>query len=314
MKKYIIGGVVGFLAIVGGLSSIKTIDAGERGVRITLGKVNEDEVLTEGLNFRLPVFQKIVPYSIRTQKLEQKTSAFTKDIQNVQLDMIMNYSIMPEAVTKVYKQYGSRIEELVIIPTLLDEVKNDLGKWEAAQLIENREKSSRSIEETLRRELAKKHVNVIDFRYRDIDFSDEFEKAIEEKVTAGQKVLTERNRSEQEKEKAHQAIIRAQAEAEKITLTAEAKAKAIKIEADAEATALKVKAAALNDDILKLRAIENWDGALPKVINGNKSGQIFDMKDLIQDSNSKAKGVQARKIDSQAARVNAPRERQRESE
>ena len=60
MKKYIIGGVVGFLAIVGGLSSIKTIDAGERGVRITLGKVNEDEVLTEGLNFRLPVFQKIV--------------------------------------------------------------------------------------------------------------------------------------------------------------------------------------------------------------------------------------------------------------
>ena len=194
-----IAGTVGCLAIMGGLiSSCETIDSGERGVKVTWGKVDENQILTEGLNFKIPIMQKIVPYSIRTQKLEMKTAAFTKDIQNVQLDMVVNYSIDPNAVTKIYKQYGTNVEELVIKPTILDEVKNDLGKWEAAQLVENREKSSTTIEERLRAELAKKHIKVIDFRYRDIDFSDEFERAIEEKVTAGQKVLTERNRSAQE--------------------------------------------------------------------------------------------------------------------
>ena len=276
-----IAGTVGCLAIMGGLiSSCETIDSGERGVKVTWGKVDENQILTEGLNFKIPIMQKIVPYSIRTQKLEMKTAAFTKDIQNVQLDMVVNYSIDPNAVTKIYKQYGTNVEELVIKPTILDEVKNDLGKWEAAQLVENREKSSTTIEERLRAELAKKHIKVIDFRYRDIDFSDEFERAIEEKVTAGQKVLTERNRSAQEEEKSRQAVIRAEAEAKKIGLMAKANADATKIQAEAEAEALRLKSSALTDNVLILSGIERWNGQLPQVITGN-SGQILDLKGIM---------------------------------
>ena len=269
-----IAGTVGCLTIMGGLiSSCETIDSGERGVKVTWGKVDENQILTEGLNFKIPIMQKIVPYSIRTQKLEMKTSAFTKDIQNVQLDMVVNYSIDPN------------VEELVIKPTILDEVKNDLGKWEAAQLVENREKSSTTIEERLRAELAKKHIKVIDFRYRDIDFSDEFERAIEEKVTAGQKVLTERNRSAQEEEKSRQAVIRAEAEAKKIGLMAEANANATKIQAEAEAEALRLKSSALTDNVLILSGIERWNGQLPQVITGN-SGQILDLKGIMNQQKS----------------------------
>ena len=154
-----------------------------------------------GLNFKVPFIQDIVTYSIRTKRLSFKTESFTKDVQNVKLSVTVNYNLEPTSVNTIYKDYGKNIEELVIIPAVLDIIKNDLGKREAVKLVENRAASSESIEETLKKELAKRHVIIQDFRYADIDFSKTFEEAIERKVVAEQETLTQQHISEQEKRK-----------------------------------------------------------------------------------------------------------------
>ena len=70
----------------------------------------------------------------------------------------------------------------------------------------------------------------------------------------------------------------------------------------------------LNDNILKLRAIENWDGALPKVIGTGKEGQIFNMQDLIQSDTQKTKEAKAIKIGSQSITLKKEQTRERESD
>lgn len=278
--------VMGLFALGAVYSASERIDAGERGVIRTWGKVDENQVLTEGLNFRMPIVQDVIRFSVRDQKLELKTEAFTKDIQNVVMDIVINYRIDSQSVAKVYKQFGdlARVEEVLIKPAILGELKNNLGKWEAVELIENRAKSSAALEESLREKLGKNFVQILDVQYKNVDFSDKFENAVEEKVTAAQNVLTERNKSAQQEEKSRQEVIRAKAEAEKVKLMAQAEADAITIQAKAEAEALRVKAEALNDKNLLLKALEQWNGELPRMIapSGKGSSIILDVKDMIK--------------------------------
>ncbi len=272
IKKVLFYGGLSFLGVLT-FKSCQTIDEGDRGVKLTFGEVSNETPLQAGLRFKVPYVQEIIPFSVRTKKLSFETEAFTRDVQNVKLSVAVNYNLDPSAVNTIYKEYGQDIEKLVIIPALLDVIKNDLGKWEAVKLVESREISSENIEKQLREELAKRHVIVQDFRYEDIDFSDNFEKAIERKVTAEQETLTQQHVSEQEKKKKDQAITRAEAEAARIKLMATADADAIRVRAEAEAEALRAKGAAIkeNPEVFKLEGIQKWNGELPRVITGGNS-------------------------------------------
>ena len=99
---------------------------------------------------------------------------------------------------------------------------------------------------------------VIDnFNITNFNFSEEFNKAIEEKQVAEQKVLT-----------AKQELEKAKVDAEKKVVAAEA-----------EKTANDLKMQSLTDNIVKEKMIEKWNGELPKV-TGN--GSIFDISNIIQ--------------------------------
>lgn len=283
-------GVVGLFTIIGALASYTTINSGERGVRVTLGKVSEEGPLQPGLHFKLPIIQDIVRYSVRTNKLSFETNAFTKDVQNVKLKITINYNLEPKTVNSIYKEYGKDIESLVITPTVLDVIKNDLGKREAVKLIENREESSEAIEQMLKKELIKRHVIIQDFRYEDIDFSDVFEEAIERKVVAEQETLTQQHISEQEEKKADQAVIRAGAEAKRLELMANAEATATLTRANAEAKALSIKGKALkeNPEIIHLEQVNKWNGELPRVITSGKNA-IFDLGNIVNEQKQNQK-------------------------
>ncbi len=286
IKKALFYGGLGFLSF-SGIKSCQTIDEGDRGVKLTFGEVSNETPLQAGLRFKVPYVQEIIPFSVRTKKLSFETEAFTRDVQNVKLSVAVNYNLDPMAVNTIYKEYGQDIERLVIIPALLDVIKNDLGKWEAVKLVESREISSENIEKQLKLELAKRHVIVQDFRYEDIDFSDNFEKAIERKVTEEQETLTQQHVSEQEKKKKDQAITRAEAEAARIKLMATANADAIRVRAEAEAEALRAKGAALreNPEVLRLEGIQKWNGELPRVMTDGNS-TILDLGNVTQPTSS----------------------------
>ena len=97
----------------------------------------------------------------------------------------------------------------------------------------------------------------------DFEFSDEFNKAIEEKVRAEQEALKAEN------EKIRR-VTQAEAAAAERRLAAEAEAYQIEQASVARAEAIRREAAALRDnpDLITLRIAEQWDGRLPQITGG----------------------------------------------
>ena len=234
------------LAIIG--NPISIVGVGERGVKVTLGKVSPQSY-TEGVHFVTPFISKIHSMNVKTQKSNIATTVFTKDIQQARLTYVINYNLQAENAHNMYKQVGKEYRDTILIPIVEGTVKNIIGGWNASDLIANRAKATSDILFKLQEQLSDNFINVTDFQITDIDYSDTFEKAIEQKVTAEQEALKAKNVTVQVQEEARQKVIAAEAEARSISIKAQA-----------------LKA---NKDLVQLNAVEKWDGKLPQYMMGN---------------------------------------------
>ena len=100
-------------------------------------------------------------------------------------------------------------------------------------------------------------VNIINF-----DFSEAYNKAIEDKQVAEQKL----KKAETDKQSA---VVKAQAEAEKKKIAAEAEAAATKVKADAQAEANEKLNKSINKSLIDYEIANKWNGELPKVSGSN---------------------------------------------
>lgn len=227
---------------------IAMVGVGERGVKVTLGKVSP-ESYTEGIHFVTPFIQKIHTMDVKTQKSNPATTVFTKDIQQARLVYVVNYNLQPENVHKMYREVGKDYKEKVLIPIVEGTVKNIIGGWNASDLIANRAKATTDILTTLKEQLNDNYIDVTDFQITDIDYSDAFERAIESKVTAEQEALKAKNQTVQVQE--------------------EAKQKVISAEAEAKSMAIRANALTQNKALVEYEAVKKWDGKLPQYMMGN---------------------------------------------
>ena len=63
---------------------IAIVGVGERGVKVTLGKVSPKSY-SEGIHFVTPFISKIKAMDVKTQKWETATEVYTKDIQQAKI-------------------------------------------------------------------------------------------------------------------------------------------------------------------------------------------------------------------------------------
>lgn len=224
------------------------VDVGERGVKVTMGKVSP-ESYAEGIHFVTPFVSKIHTMNIKTQKANPATTVFTKDIQQARLAYVINYNLQPENAHKMFKEVGKNYKETVLMPIVEGTVKNVIGGWNASDLIANRAKATSDILTKLQEQLEDNYINVTDFNITDIDYSDVFEKAIEGKVTAEQEALKAKNQTVQVQELAKQKVISA--------------------EAEAKSMAIRANALTQNKALVEYEAVQKWDGKLPQYLMGN---------------------------------------------
>lgn len=241
-------GTLASVILIGIVATNTIVGVGERGVRVTLGRVAPVS-LSEGIYFKLPVIQQIVKYDIKTQKSNIATTVFTKDIQQARLVYVINYNVQPEAVAKLHKQVGKGYKDTILTPIVEGTVKNVIGKWNASDLIANRAKATTDILAQLQQQLDDNYISVTDFNITDIDYSDSFEKAIEGKVTAEQEALKAKNKTVQVQE--------------------EAKQKVISAEAEAKSMAIRAHALSQNKNLVEYEAVQKWDGKMPQYMMGN---------------------------------------------
>jgi regulator of protease activity HflC (stomatin/prohibitin superfamily) len=247
LKKKVPLFILIFLIVVGLFSSVGTIGAGERGVLLQFGAV-QDKVLGEGLYFKIPFMQQVHTMDVKIQKDEVSASASSKDLQIVTSAIAINYNILPDSANKIWQEVGKDYNQRIIAPAIQEAVKAITAKFTAEELIIKRELVKEEIKSNLTDRLSTYHIVIVELNITSFDFSKAFNEAIEAKVTA-----------EQLKLKSARDLERIKIEAEQKVAEAEGKAKAIKTEAEA---------LSFNPKVVELRWIEKWDGKTPAYWGG----------------------------------------------
>ena len=227
---------------------ISIVGVGERGVKVTLGKVSPTSY-TEGVHLVMPFISHIKNMNVKTQKNYIETSVYTKDIQQAKITYVLNYNLQPENAHRMYREVGTNYVDTVLTPVVEGTIKDVIGKWNAQDLVANREKATTEILQKLQAHLSPKYINVTDFQMTAISYSDVFEKAIESKVTAEQDALKAKNKTVQIQEEAKQQLISAEAEAKSMSIRAHALTQ--------------------NKALVEYEAVQKWDGKLPEYMMGN---------------------------------------------
>ncbi|MEI9932614.1 MAG: SPFH domain-containing protein [Rhizomicrobium sp.] len=91
-----------------------TVDQGERGVLLRWGQAVD--VVGPGLHFKWPFIESVVTMSVREQKEDFKTQAYSQDQQPATVEVSVNYKLPddPRRVSEVYTRYGTGYPSILI--------------------------------------------------------------------------------------------------------------------------------------------------------------------------------------------------------
>ena len=249
------------------------VETGHVGVVRTLGAV-QPEALAEGFHMKKPFMDKVEQIDIRLTAASAKAVSASKDLQTVQTQVTLQYSITGDLAPLIYQKIGRRstVSLTLIEPAIQESVKAITAKYTAEELVTKRAEVKVAIQEAIDtfisitladKEISSNALRIANVAITDFDFSEEFNKAIELKVKAEQEALQALN------EKIRR-VTQAEAAAEEKMLAASAQAFQIEVSSTARAAAIEREAKALrnNPQLIQLRIAEKWDGTLPKFSGG----------------------------------------------
>ncbi len=250
-KKFLPLVLVGLIALFVLADGFFTIQPGEVGIKVRLGKIVDS--YSEGLYFKIPFVEKIDRFSIRIQRADIETSAFSNDMQTIVVDMVVNHRIEKGTVVSIYRNLGPDYVKTVIDPITQEAVKSITAKYSAEKIISNRADVTREMDQVVKSRLEEKQIIVTDLSITNFEFTPDFLKSVEDKQIAEQMAKKAEKDVERVKKEAIQVIERAGAEAESLRLQREA----------------------VSDQLIELRkveaqikAIEKWNGVLPQYTGG----------------------------------------------
>lgn len=284
--------IIGIIAFILVPFSFHTVNTGEVAVVKTFGEAKE--VKGPGLNWDFWAINKYEYINTKTQELPIQTMAYSSDAQPMTIEMTVQYQILADEALSVVKTYGTAEALTSRITAIVTEApKTVLSSRAAMDIIANRAEVTPEVEQAIIAAVGDQYfITVNKVTIANIDFSDAFEQAVEDKMIAEQAKL----KAEYENEKkvaqakaeadakvaaaeAEIAIAQAKADAElkkaqAQKAIAEAEAEALRVKAQAEADANKLIAESITDDILAKLHYDKWDGKLPTVV-GNDSQYIL---------------------------------------
>lgn len=241
-KKVVLIGIIAAVAMLGCVitlpGSFHQVETGTVAVVRELGKIAG--VRTPGTYFDFYMVKNYEIYDTKVQQDKIVTAAYSKDGQTMDLEVFLQYQVQTEHIMDIATQYGnldalqSRIETQTI-----EKTKAVMSSDIAMNIIQNRAQFSNDVSTAVREGISDDYyVNIKDVVLTNIDFTDQFEKAVEDKVIA-----------EQEKQAA---ITKAEAELEVAKLEAQRKIEEARGDAEAQKIIAKAAAEAATYNIIEL--------------------------------------------------------------
>jgi len=249
MGKVVAAVIGGLVILFGGIftaCAFTTIESGEVGVVRKFGNIQE-EVLTEGVNWRNPFTTRVTTENLRVRLKTLTSSAGTRDLQDVSMTFAVNYQIDPTRVVEMHRNIGSNFEDVVLDPAIQEALKSVTSQFSAEELVTKRALVSDLVVEELENRVSEFGLNILQVNIINLQFSAEFERAIEDRNVAEQRVR--------------------QAEQEKAAAQVRADQRVLEAEADAEV--MRLLNTEVTDEVLQKLFLERWDGHLPTHILGD---------------------------------------------
>lgn len=268
MSRIVIIAIAAVIAIVIFASSIKTVEAGNRGVLLIFGAVDTTRSLPEGLHIVAPFRDNVIPIEVRTLKAVESAASASKDLQDVRTDVALNYHINPENAQLVYQQLGFDYSSRVINPAIQESVKQVTARFNAEELITKREIVKTEIESQIKQRLSVYNIIVETISITEFKFSDQFTRAVEAKVEAEQRALQAQNELRRIEIEAQQAEAKAVGEQKANIARAEGIKQSNILQAEGEAEAIRIIDEQLrqNPSYLEWLKTQRWNGVLPLVV------------------------------------------------
>jgi regulator of protease activity HflC (stomatin/prohibitin superfamily) len=277
MKKGIISIVIALLVLVVGVNSCSVVDSTERGVIITLGQVKD--VLEPGIHFKAPFVSKIKKYD--TTPIQYKKSlgintdaAVTSDKQSIGIDYELYWKYKEDSVKEIAQRYSNKDAIYDPISTALKEIiKDEAGRISITQFINGQSAVSAKVAQRLKERISYIPVEITQFSITNLDWSDDYDRAIKETARIAQEIERAKNEAEVAAQQVQKKVKEAEAEAQVAEFNkkaaiakAEGEAESVKIEADA--TAYKNLKVAQNLSVMQaqwkheeeMKRLEKWDG------------------------------------------------------
>lgn len=227
--------VAGVVVLACLLGSWTIIDTGERGVVLRLGRYAE--TMSEGLNFKTPMIDRVIKLNIRDVNLTVDTEVSSGDMQTIKVKTSLIYALDAKSVGTIYQKYNVNYENILIKPLLLESINSVVANYPIESFVEKRAEISERIKDTFVAKAGHDGIIVKSLMITEHDFSDEFNRAIENKKIA------------------EQGALKAKYDLERVTL---------------EAKAQMEKQKSLNAMVLQEKAIDKWDGKLPQYFSGGE--------------------------------------------
>lgn len=267
-KKYVI-----ILATAGVICVIFSfcftiIPTGYTGVRVTFGQV-EERTLNNGINFQIPFIQEIVLVNNKQQDIkfnENTISSETSERNTVNFQGItVTYQINPQKSAWIYANV-TNYEAGLVNESLVASAIKTTSKTLSPNDCTNRSIIEPKAKDNIQKSLDEKYGTDVVYVNKVVINNATFDSEYDEKIAKKQQAQIDYETQQIENKKN---IEKAEADATVLKTNAQAKADAKVIEAQAEADANKAISDSIDENVLRNRYYEKWDGKLPSTIVGN---------------------------------------------
>jgi regulator of protease activity HflC (stomatin/prohibitin superfamily) len=197
-RKVIFAGGILVVAFIVFLNCVVTIPAGNTGVQSLFGKVKDSE-LSEGLHIINP-FISVNKMSIRTEEYTmsgttgegQRTgadqiSALTKEGLPIDLDITIQYRLVEDTASEVYRKLGLNYQEKIIRPVIRSVIREIIAQYDAKDVYSaKRTEITSSIKESLARAIEPRGILIEQVLLRNVILPNKLSASIQAKLQSEQ--------------------------------------------------------------------------------------------------------------------------------
>jgi prohibitin 2 len=234
--KYILTGLIIVFAFIFLFKIYIIVDPGEKAVIFNKATGNLRVTPNEGFYFLVPLVEQPTVYDMKARtytmsiaqfegelKGDDSLQALTADGQNVLLDISVRYHPDPDNLDKLHRRLGVDFVNKVIRPQVRSSVRMIVSEYPVLDVYSGKRMLIQSaIETNLRDSFKKNFITLEEVLLRNVQFSREFQQAIENKQIAQQEAQRMKYVLERQEMEKKRKIIEAEGESESLRLKGKA--------------------------------------------------------------------------------------------